>query len=140
MLLFLDANVLFIASISPDGASRALVRSSARGACSLAASPFAMDEARRNITVKRSDQLPELDEVLASVGFVGDAHPGLLAWASRYVVAKDAPILAAAIGARADVLVTGDRKHFGRLFGRAVRGMRIEPPSVALRIVMDHSP
>lgn len=106
----------------------------------MAASPFAMDEARRNITVKRSDQLPELDEVLASVGFVGDAHPGLLAWASRYVVAKDAPILAAAIGARADVLVTGDRKHFGRLFGRAVRGMRIEPPSVALRIVMDHSP
>lgn len=137
MLLFLDANVLFTASISPDGTSRALIRLSAMGACRLGASPFATDEARRNIAVKRAGRLAELDEVLAHVDLVADAHPALWAWARRYVVAKDAPILAAAVAGRADVLVTGDRRHFGHLFGGAVHGTRIEPPRVALRLVLD---
>ncbi|HMU50769.1 MAG TPA: hypothetical protein PKA13_13420 [Geminicoccaceae bacterium] len=38
---------------------------------------------------------------------------------------KDAPILAAAVAAAADLLVTGDRRHFGGLFGRTVHGVRI---------------
>ena len=32
--------------------------------------------------------------------------------------AKDAPILAAAVEAGAELLVTGDRAHFGALYGR----------------------
>ncbi len=140
MLLFLDANVLFTATVSPEGVSKSLVRLSATGGCRLVASPFVIDEALRNIAVKRARQRPELDAVLASVDRVGDAHPGLLAWAGRYVVAKDAPILAAAVGARADVLVTSDRRHFGELFGRAVHGVRIETPRVALRVVLDSLP
>lgn len=140
MLLFLDASVLFTAAISPGGASRALVRLSAAGACRLAASPFAIDEARRNIGVKRPDRRSELDVVLATLDRVGDVRPDLRTWAVRHVVAKDAPILAAAVAAHADVLVTGDRKHFGDLYGRAVRGMRVEPPQVALRLVLDEGP
>lgn len=140
MLLFLDANVLFTAAISPGGASRALVRLSAAGACRLAASPFAIDEARRNVGVKRPDRRAELDVVLATLDRVGDARPDLLTWAVRHVVAKDAPILAAAVGAHADVLVTGDRTHFGDLYGRTVRGLRVEPPRVALRLVLDDGP
>lgn len=140
MLLFLDANVLFTASISSDGASRALVRLSVMGACRLAASPFATDEARRNLAVKRAGRLADLNELLADVDLVADAHPAVLAWARRYVVTMDAPILAAAVGARADVLVTGDRRHFGHLFGRAVHGTRIEPPRVALRLALDDGP
>jgi len=140
VLLFLDANVLFTAAISPDGASRALVRSSVMGACRLAASPFAIDEARRNVVSKRADHLADLDEVLACIECLADAHPALSTWAGRYVAAKDAPILAAAVGARADVLVTGDRRHFGYLFGRAVHGTRIEPPRDGLRPVLDQVP
>ena len=140
MLLFLDANVLFTASISPDGTSRALVRLSAMGACRLAASPFAIDEAGRNVALKRAAHFADLDEVLACIESLADAHPALSTWAGRYVVAKDAPILAAAVAARADVLVTGDRRHFGHLFGRAVHGTRIEPPRVALRLVLDQVP
>jgi len=140
VLLFLDANVLFTASISPDGTSRALVRLSAEGACRLAASPFAIDEAQRDIAVKREGSLAALDAMLAYVDLVADAHPALSTWAGRYVAAKDAPILAAAVGARADVLVTGDRRHFGYLFGRAVHGTRIEPPRDGLRPVLDQVP
>jgi len=38
---------------------------------------------------------------------------------------KDAPILAAAVLARADLLVTGDRRHVGPLFGRTLQGVRL---------------
>jgi len=137
VILFLNANVLFTASISPEGVSRALVGLSAMGSVLLASSPFAIDEARRNIALKRTGHLSEMNEVLANIDRVGDAHPRLMAWAGRFVASKDAPILAAAIGARADVLVTGDRRHFGELFGRTVHGVQIEPPCVALRLVLD---
>lgn len=104
------------ASLSPEGASRALVRLSAMNACRLAASPFAIDEPRRNVALKRTGRLPDLAAMLAFVDPVADAPSALVAWARRYVVSKDTPILAAAVGARAAVLVTGDRRHVGRLF------------------------
>jgi predicted nucleic acid-binding protein len=51
-------------------------------------------------------------------------------------VAKDAPILAAAIDARCDWLVTGDRRDFGHLFGTEQRGVRVMPPSEALQRIL----
>lgn len=39
--------------------------------------------------------------------------------------AKDTPILAAAIAARVDILVTGDRRHFGALFGQEIEQVRV---------------
>jgi predicted nucleic acid-binding protein len=38
---------------------------------------------------------------------------------------KDAPILAAACVAEVDILVTGDRTHFGHLYGETVGGLRV---------------
>ena len=45
---------------------------------------------------------------------------------------EDAPILAAAVQAKADLLVTGDRSHFGHLFRKTVRGVRVESLADAL--------
>lgn len=45
----------------------------------------------------------------------------------------DRPILLAAIAARATHLLTGDVKHFGRLFGRRVEGVVILTPGDYLR-------
>lgn len=45
---------------------------------------------------------------------------------------KDAPILAAAVQARADGLVTGDRTHFGPLYGRRFEGVLVLSPAEAL--------
>jgi hypothetical protein len=60
-----------------------------------------------------------------------------LAWAAAQgLPPKDAPILAAAIDARCHLLVTGDRAHFGRLFGRQLRGTVVALPVDALRIVI----
>src|SRR5437762_9609173 len=38
---------------------------------------------------------------------------------------KDQPILRAAIHANCSHLLTGDRRHFGALFGRSVKGVRV---------------
>lgn len=49
-----------------------------------------------------------------------------MAWAvEQGLPSKDAPILAAAAAARADLLVTGDRSHFGHLFNRCLRDVTI---------------
>ena len=41
---------------------------------------------------------------------------------------KDRPVLAAAIRYECDALVTGDRTHFGALYGRTIQGVTIHSP------------
>ncbi|MEO8717286.1 MAG: hypothetical protein ABI423_03595 [Burkholderiales bacterium] len=42
--------------------------------------------------------------------------------------AKDQPVLAAAIRHGCDALVTGDRSHFGALYGKTFSGVRVHSP------------
>jgi predicted nucleic acid-binding protein len=56
----------------------------------------------------------------------------VLASARRFVTEKDAPVLAAALAAQADVLVTGDRKHFGALMDRDDLPLRVRTPRAFL--------
>jgi hypothetical protein len=41
---------------------------------------------------------------------------------------KDRPVLASAMSLRCDVLVTGDRTHFGALYGKTVAGVTVHSP------------
>lgn len=50
---------------------------------------------------------------------------------------KDAPILGAALREGSDVLVTGDSRHFGRLYEAPVQRMRVAPPAVALALLLE---
>jgi predicted nucleic acid-binding protein len=43
--------------------------------------------------------------------------------------AKDKPILAAAIQAKANYLITGDIRHFGKYFSKTISGVTIYPPA-----------
>ena len=47
----------------------------------------------------------------------------------------DVPVLAGAVYAGAEVLVTGDRRHFGELYGRNVGGCVVLPPREALSLL-----
>jgi predicted nucleic acid-binding protein len=47
--------------------------------------------------------------------------------------AKDLPILAAAVAAKAKFLITGDKRHFGTPFGRKIHGIAILRPADYLR-------
>jgi predicted nucleic acid-binding protein len=133
MRLFLDANVIFTAAHNPNGRSSALFALASVGACALLTSAHTAEEARRNIRLKYPSMLGRLDELMQVVTLQPEAAPSDVAWAlDQKLPPNDAPVLAVAVRSGADVLVTGDRIHFGHLFGRRVRGLRVMTPAEAL--------
>lgn len=133
MRLFLDANVLFSAALSPDGRARALFDLASGARWTLCASPHAIAEAQRNLALKYPDRLAELEGLTARLSRTAEATPSMAEEAARHgPPPEDAPILAAAVQARADLLVTGDRTHFGHLYGKTVQGVEIVTPAETL--------
>jgi len=133
MRLFLDANVLFSAAHRSAGNARALFLLAEQGRVELLASRFAVEEARRNLSLKYPDRQEELGSLLAWIELASEPTPALVERArAAGVPDKDAPILGAAIGARVDALVTGDRRHFDALLGQIVQGVRVLLPAQAL--------
>jgi predicted nucleic acid-binding protein len=124
MRVFLDANVLFSASLFARGNAPLLVEIGRAGGCRLLTSPMTLQEAGRNPARKAPQALDRFKHVQAVIELVLDASADLLLWAQGLPV-KVAPILAAAVLARADLLVMGDRRHFGPLFGRTLQGVRV---------------
>lgn len=133
---FLDANILFTATISPDGASRGLTHLAAAGVCVSVTSSFALDEVRRNLRVKYPGFQKTLDGLMQQVTLVPEADKTRVTWAEQLLPPKDAPILAAAIAADTDALVTGDRRHFGALYRTTVHGVLVLPPRDALERIL----
>ena len=133
MRLFLDANVLFSAALTPDGRARALFELAGLKEMTLLASPHSIAEARRNIELKYPDRAEELRTLVEQLSETVEANPSMVARAAeRGLPAEDAPILAAAIQAHADLLVTGDRTHFGHLYGQTIDGVAAVTPAEAL--------
>ena len=133
MRLFLDANVLFTAAHNPDGRAAAIALLAQAGACTLVSSPHALEEARRNLRIKYPSATDALERLVALASLGPEAPSKDVAWAlEQGLPLKDAPILAAAVQARCDVLVTGDRTHFGPLSGRRFRGVEVLPLAEAL--------
>ena len=123
--------------LGPNGRARALFLLARGGRCSLVSSPHAIEEARRNIQLKHSVASEEFDSLVSELSVAAEATPLAVAWAlEQSLPLEDAPILAAAVEAEADLLVTGDRSHFGRLYGRSLRGVRIAAPADALALVL----
>ncbi|MFO1431533.1 MAG: PIN domain-containing protein [Candidatus Competibacteraceae bacterium] len=138
MRLFVDANVIFFAAHNPQGNTRALFRLATTGGIMLVASRYAIEEATRNISLKFPEFGLELESLLACLIVVPEPAATVVSVATNSgLPEKDVPILAAAIAARADLLVTGDRRHFGALYGQAVQGVLVLPPVDALRKTLD---
>ena len=137
MRIFLDANILFSAAYGTESPMRAFFRLAEVGICELLASPFALDEARRNIARKHPAKTPDLERLIAQIAVCREAGAEEVRWArSTGLPDKDAPILAAAVQAKADILVTGDRADFGVLYGRNLRGVQVLPPRAALERIL----
>lgn len=126
-VVFLDANVLFSAAYRSKSGLKRLWE---LDGLEIITSGYAVEEARRNLS--EPSQRERLDQLLRGTRLVSESS------ASEYeggditespLPAKDLPILAAAIGARATHLLTGDVQHFGSLFGRTIGGMTILTPS-----------
>ena len=135
MRIFLDANILFSAAKS-DGAIRQLLNALIRSRHELVADGYVLEEARRNLAAKAPEGVHALEVLLGKVMLVPIAAIGPDSAGLSALPEKDRPVLAAAIEHRCDFLVTGDRSHFGPLYGTAVGGVRIVAPvELAKRLI-----
>lgn len=127
MRIFLDANILFSAAKS-DGAIRRLLALLAAAGHECWADAYVVEEARRNLAMKAPGNLPVLDRLLARI-HVAPVRLHLAAVeAARSLPEKDRPVLAAAIHLGCHALVTGDRTHFGAVYGKTLGGVTIHSP------------
>ena len=127
--LFLDANVL-ISAAWKEGSEIALIWQ--MSGVRLITSSYAMGEVQRNL--HQVGQIERLRVLMRSVQIVSSETlpdlPDAIA-----LPEKDRPVLAGAIQAQADHLVSGDKKHFGPLYGKIVSGVRITAPSELLAVL-----
>jgi predicted nucleic acid-binding protein len=127
MRIFLDANILFSAAKS-DGAIQDLLTLLDRSGHQCRADAYVIEEARRNVLAKAPDAMPVLERVLSRVETPAVRRVDSALEASLPLPSKDRPVLAAAILDACDALVTGDRTHFGSLYGRTIHGVAIHSP------------
>ncbi len=117
--LFLDANVLFSAAYGSKGLITLWDLAEAKQ-CVLLSSAYAVEEARRNLEAEHQVRLKQL---LVHVLIV--PQPAVPVTEGLGLPEKDIPIPAAAVGARATHLITGDLRHFGHLRGKTVDGVLV---------------
>jgi len=110
--LFLDASVLFAAAHSGRGHARDLLLMGIRQEVTLVVSTVVLTEARRNLNDTDPILALLFDRLVAETPFeVAKPTKRDVSAATKHVVVKDAPIVAAAKRAKVDLLVTFDRKH-----------------------------
>ncbi|HSS06868.1 MAG TPA: PIN domain-containing protein [Rhodanobacteraceae bacterium] len=127
MRIFLDANILFSAAKS-RGAIRQLLDWLVLAGHECCADGYVIEEARRNLVTKAPQGLSDLDALLRKIQ-VAPTQPGSAALQLALPLPeKDRPVMAAAIACGCDALVTGDRSHFGRHYGKRIHGVKIHSP------------
>lgn len=124
--LFLDANVLFSAAYRADAGLLAFWKLRDVTLCS---SRYAVEEARENL--RDASQKRRLERLVRRMELFDAAARELPGSVS--LPEKDAPILLAAMEARATHLITGDVRDFGAYFGMRIEGILIIPPAEYLK-------
>jgi predicted nucleic acid-binding protein len=125
--IFLDANILFSAAKSAGSIQRFLALLLDAGhECWV--DDYVLTEARRNLELKAPSGLAVLDRLLKRLRVAPVTQRGTQIGESVALAEKDRPILAAAMHLACDVLVTGDKTHFGALYRRRIRGVTIHSP------------
>ncbi len=87
----------------------------------LMAHPGVIEEAKRNLSAKKPEWLPGFESLCATI----EITTRMGACPEVGLPAKDQPVLAAAVAYASDFLLTGDRLHFGHLFGSTVARVRV---------------
>ena len=126
MRVFLDANILFSAAWF-DGPVRRLLADLVE-AHTCVADGYVWSEAERNLIAQRSEALTALHKLTAIVELHTDYAGRGVVLDSAGLPQKDVPVIASSVTLGCDTLFTGDRTHFGALFGTTVAGVRILSP------------
>lgn len=110
MRVFLDANLLFTAALSPAGTVARLISEGSRAGWQWVTSDYAVHEAKRNLRRKAPESMDRFEALL---GFMTTVPATASEPCPVALPGKDRPILAGAIQSGCDYLLTGDVKDFG---------------------------
>ena len=113
--VFLDANVYFAGFLSSQGASALVLQLARRKKIQVIATQLVLHEADRNLRKKTSPQTLKsfhrfLQETKIQIQPAVDDKS--LRKYESLIHPKDVPVIAAAVEAKADYLITLDRRHF----------------------------
>ena len=124
MKVFLDANILFSGSVAESRIAKLLEVIRKHGNC--VTNSYALEEARKNIELKKFGSLEGLEFLLENI----TVSNKLLLKLPVELKSKDIPILGGAIAQNCTHLLTGDKKDFGFLFGKRVDDVLIVSPKL----------
>jgi predicted nucleic acid-binding protein len=109
--VFLDSSVFFAAAYSVTGSAHDLLQAAIQGRVSLVLSAYVLAETERNLQENAPRALPAFLRLRDALAYrLSTPSKTLVVDTARIVVAKDAPIVAAARSARVKLLATYDRK------------------------------
>ncbi len=128
--VFLDSSALIAGIASSKGAAREILRLAEIGLIEIIVSRQVVVEADRNITAKLPECLDDFRNYLETLApvLVADPSQREILRFSSLIQPHDAPILAAAVSAQADYLVTWDQKHFMTKRPRALARPKVMNP------------
>lgn len=112
--VFLDTSALLAGIISPTGAAHEVLRLCEAKVVTSVISRQVLVEADRNLSEKLPALIPGYRDLLRHLAplIVEDPSQQAVEEAATVINRKDAPILAAALEARVDYLVTWNTRHF----------------------------
>lgn len=109
--VFLDRSVFFAAVYSAKGSARDLLQATFEGRIALVLSTYVLEDTERNLAKRAPHTLPDFVRCRDELAYlISDPSDALIVNTARLVVAKDAPIIAAARAVRAPLVATYDRK------------------------------
>lgn len=132
MRIFLDANILFSAAKS-KGAVRVFLSQLRTGGHTLVADAYVIGEARRNLEAKFPQALQDFESLLTELDVVAGVCDALPEMIAAKLPQKDRPVLAASIRHGCEILMTGDKTHFGPFYGQSIQGVMIHAPASLAR-------
>jgi len=122
--VFVDSNVLLSATRTEDSNLRLLW--TLQGV-EILISRYVIEEVRRHLI--HSDQRARLWKAIYKSHLAPDGDEVVLPRIVK-LPEKDIPVLQSAVAGNANLLITGDFRHFGPLFGTTVAGVGIESTGV----------
>jgi putative PIN family toxin of toxin-antitoxin system len=134
--VFLDTNVIFSALYASVGAPNAILEAYLRGQIEVVVSRQVLEELVRTVRQKRPQLVTRLYFFLQQAPFEVQPDPSpdeVTRW-EQVIHSADAPILAAAIAARPDFLITGNKRHFTSEVA-TLAGLEILSPSEFVEIL-----
>ena len=102
----------------------------------LVADSYVVTEAERNLAAKETGQALDDLQTLLKVVEVATVQGRPSTSVADWLPAKDQPVLLAAIILRCDILVTGDKTHFGSGYGAVFGGVKVCSPAQLARTLL----